>query len=144
MVLVIILFIIPLLAGCGSKDETNASFPEDSDQAAYDQSEQTIDSNSLDARVDEYSHGDVAKGERVPGEVGVILKGGITEEEAYQIFASHGFERQSVEKSCDPQMYLLHFSEDERDIKSVIRELLLDGNVITASTNLTTYETLDY
>ena len=40
-----------------------------------------------------------------------------------------------MEKQYVPQMYILHFSESERDIESVIRELLLDSNVLDAYTN---------
>jgi hypothetical protein len=73
--------------------------------------------------------------ERVPNEVVVMLSGGVSEEAAYSIFAAHGFERQAVEKSYSPQTYLLHFSEEERDIKSVIKELMLDDNVLHVSPN---------
>ncbi|MBN2026287.1 MAG: hypothetical protein JW854_05960 [Actinobacteria bacterium] len=73
--------------------------------------------------------------ERVPNEVVVRLRDGITEEDAYQIFFSHGFERQDVEKRYAPQTYGLHFSEEDRDIKSVIKELMLDDNVLNVSPN---------
>lgn len=130
IVLTALLLLIPLASGCGSKNETDTSAPPN----------QNVDSDSisLDARVEE-----LAAGERVPGEVVVRLQGGITEEEGYQIFLSHDFERQSAEKQYSPQTYVLHFSEDTRDIKSVIRELMLDINVLDASSNIIFY-LLDY
>ncbi len=93
--------------------------------------DQEENSDSLDARVEE-----LAAGERVPGVVMVTLKDGVAEEEAYQIFAAHGFDRQDVEKRYAPQVYALYFSEEERDIESVIRELVLDSNVVNASANI--------
>ena len=137
VVFIVPLLLIPLMSGCGSEEhekETNTSAPADQDE--------NTSSDSLDERVEELAAGDVEAGERVPGEVIVRLHDGITEEEAYQIFTAHGFERQDVEKRYTPQLYLLHFSEEVRDIESVIRELLLDPNVVHATSNLTV-ETMD-
>lgn len=80
-------------------------------------------SDSLDAQIVKMLNGD-----RVPGEVVVTVKDVVSEEEAFKAFASHGFDRPSVEKQYAPQMYVLHFSENSRDIKAVIKELMLDGN----------------
>lgn len=135
IVFVALALLISLASGCGSKSVTNAS-------ASSPNQGTTSDSESLDARVENNARGDVAAGERAPDEVVVMLQDGITEGEAYSIFASHGFEKESVEKQYVPQMYALHFSEGERDIKSVIRELLLDSNVLDAYTN-TTIKTSD-
>ena len=93
--------------------------------------ENGVSSDSLDARISL-----MVDSEHVPGEVVVTLKAKVSEQAAYEIFATHSFDRQSVEKQYTPQMYVLHFSEDSRDIKSVIKELILDENVQDASPNI--------
>jgi hypothetical protein len=117
-----ILLLIPLVSGCGSENGTDAAAPANQDENT------SID--PLDVLVEE-----LVSDERAPGEVIVMLKEGITEEEAYQIFVAHGFDSESIEKQYAPQIYVLHFSEEERDIRSVIREFLLDSNVKSVSDN---------
>ena len=128
VIFIAMLLLIPLASGCGSENVT--------DTPTSPNQEENTSSDSLDERVEELAAGDVEAGERMYGEVVVMLQDGITEEEAYPIFLSHGFERQDVEKQYTPHMYVLHFSEEERDIKSVIREMLLDPNVVNASANI--------
>ena len=128
VIFIAMLLLIPLASGCGSENVT--------DTPTSPNQEENTSSDSLDERVEELAAGDVEAGERMYGEVVVILQKGITEEEAYQIFLSHGFEKQAVEKGYSPQTYLLRFSEEERNIESVIRELLLDPNVVSATSNL--------
>ena len=125
-----LLLLIPIISGCGSEGSISNENGEDA-SSPTDQEESNND--SLDALVE-----DLMAGERAPGQVIVQLQDGVTEEEAYQIFAAHGFDRESVDSSYTqyvPHTYLLHFSEEERDIESVIKELLLDPNVESASAN---------
>jgi hypothetical protein len=121
LILPILLFATVFCNGQNKTSEQKEELSRDEQEAA--------DDNSLDERVEELIYD-----RRAQGKVAVKIRGGIAEEEAYRIFAAHGFERQSVEKQYMPQVYVLRFSEDERDIRSVIREFLLDSNVEYAET----------
>ena len=67
---------------------------------------------------------------REPGKVIVGLRDGVTEEEAYEIFAAHGFSKKNVNKQeYLPEVYVLTFSEKIREINSVIEELHLDSQI---------------
>lgn len=121
VIFIALLLLIPLANGCGSENETDST-PNVSARLA-DQEENTR-SDSLDAQVERYIYE-----RRATGQVVVKVRQGITEEAAYQIFLAHGFNGERVEKQYMPQIYLLYFSEEEKDIRSVIGEFLLDNNV---------------
>ena len=124
------LFLVSAIVSCRTTDTGN-------DYAAPNQ-EAPSKNNSIDEQVEQ-----LTSGERAPGEVIVRLREEMPLEEAYLIFLSHGFKPANVTKlEWVPQTYVLSFSEDERDIKSVVKKFLLDTRVLDVSANFA-FETAD-
>ncbi len=77
-----------------------------------------------------------ASQERVPGEVIVRLREGTGSDGAAAVFGRHGFPQSSYHRIVERiPLYLARFPESSRDIKSVLRDLLSDDEVISAEPN---------
>lgn len=122
---IVSLFMLPPLmvfaVSCGVQSQTTEQQPVQ--LTPGDQTNNNDD--SLDARI-----ATMLSSDRDPGKVVVGLQDGVTEDEAYSLFAAQGFSKDSVAKQeYLEQVYLLTFSEESRDMKSVLKALLTDGRV---------------
>ena len=121
-----LLLLIPLVNGCGSKNEADDSLPSSDEQATNE------NNNSLEAKITL-----MLAQEREPGSIIVRFSDPLPIEVAYAIFSSHGFAPESIKPTeYDPHMFKLYFSEDKRDIESVLREFLLDSRFSIVSTDI--------
>ena len=124
--LVVSLSVLLLLLGIGGCQSQNST-----DNYPLSPEEAKSQTDSLDAQVEQ-----LTAGERAPGEVIVRLRNEMPLEEAHAVFSEHDFRPGNVTKlEYVPWTYVLSFSEDTRDIKSVVKDLLLDPRVLDASAN---------
>lgn len=119
--LLALLLLVVSAVSCGGQSQTSDQQP-----AQLTPGDQTNNNDdSLDARI-----ATMLSSDRDPGKVVVGLQDGVTEEEAYNLFAAQGLSKDSVKKQeYLEQVYLLTFSEESRDMKSVLKALLTDSRV---------------
>lgn len=74
--------------------------------------------------------------DRVPGEVLVRIRDDLKDKDAKDIFAKHGFKCSEWKRLIDyVPLYLFHFSENNKDMKQVLRDFIYDDSVLHATPN---------